>query len=339
MFSAYFGFMRKNLILSRELLLTAILFVSAAAIITGTILSMYTTTAALAAAKTTTTQEKTIANDNGNKPTSTSVINEKQKQELITAPSIPFTTPSPSTTAITPDLSGTSTIGTQALSSVKALQTNNLVNTQSYYDIIFKTGTTATIGKIDVTFPSGTSLSSKVTVEVSGIGSGGYTSSGNTITYTVSSPVSVSSGKTIRLEFGGIGNPSTASSSLTVSVTTKASDGTIIEGPATSAAYSIRQIGGSDIAGTSKLLFIHCTGSSSGSVNPGSFALIDCTNSSVAEDDAVLGALDSNSNFCFDLREAHPYTTGIARFVFVNECTSSQTLIQVTMSAIVFHPT
>jgi hypothetical protein len=337
--------MRKNLILSRELLLTAILSVSAAAIITGTILSTYTTTVALAA-------------KSAKKITTTSSINEKQKQELITAPSIPFTTPSPSTTAITPELSSpttstksssTTSVTTQSLSSVKALQTNNIVNTQSYYDIIFKTGTTATIGKIDITFPSGTVKGGRVVVEASGIGSGSTSLSGNTITYTVSSPVSISSGKTIRLEFGGIGNPPTASANLAVTVTTKTSDGTVIEGPATSSAYSTKQIGtndiadgavtGSKIAGTSKLLFYRCTGTISVSVEPQQSESFSC-NTEAAPGDTVLATMNDLGNTCFDLVSAR-VDDEFGRFVglsFRNECSFSNALGTKEVGLIVFHP-
>jgi hypothetical protein len=349
--------MRKNAYFSTsQLLLTATLFVAAAAIITGTILGTYTTTVALAAK--TTTKEKTTANDDTNKPISTS-INEKQKQELITAPSIPFTTPSPSTTAITPELSSpttstksssTTSVTTQSLSSVKALQTNNIVNTKSYYDIIFKTGTTATIGKIDITFPSGTSISSRVTVEASGIGSGSTSTSGSTLTYTVSSPLSISSGKTIRLEFGGIGNPSTASANLAVTVTTKTSDGTVIEGPATSSAYSIKQIGTNDIAngaitgtkitGTSKLVFVQCTASETVFTQPTGIVGFDCQTPTVAHGDGAVATMNElgPSNGCFKVVGAQP-EDGFVRFFFQNGCDVSLIMGSTNVSAIVFKST
>ena len=58
----------------------------------------------------------------------------------------------------------------QAVSSgVLALQSNNIVNTRTAYDILFRTASAGVIKSVAMTFPQGTTLSSRV-VEVSGVG-------------------------------------------------------------------------------------------------------------------------------------------------------------------------
>ena len=74
----------------------------------------------------------------------------------------------PSSLIAAPSPSAPSTIGqdgsdftTQAaLSSLTARPTNNIVNTNSFYDVVFLTATEGAIKTIQVTFPAGTSIPS-----------------------------------------------------------------------------------------------------------------------------------------------------------------------------------
>ncbi len=125
--------------------------------------------------------------------------------------------------------SGPSTIGQdgsdftiQALSSLSARPTNNIVNTNSFYDVVFLTGTAGAIKTIQVTFPAGTTIpSSSFFNEAEGIGPGTVSKSGQTLTYTVTNAVNVPAGTKIRLEFSNINNPLNPSSNYKVTVTTR----------------------------------------------------------------------------------------------------------------------
>jgi hypothetical protein len=167
-----------------------------------------------------------------------------------------FSSPSSSTPAIPSSDSSTtkqtptqSDFTTQAvLPSVAARQTNNIVNTRTYYDIQLTTATTGAIKRIEVVFPAGTITSGARLIEVQGIGAGSVSNSGTTVTYVVASPVSIPAGTNIRLEFGNIINPSSPSNSYTVTVTTRNSANSIIDGPTVSFTYTIKQIQSNDIA-------------------------------------------------------------------------------------------
>jgi len=136
------------------------------------------------------------------------------------------------------------------LTSIAILPTNNIVNTRTTYDIIFKTATTGTIKTINMVFPSGFDVSAATRViEKSGIGSGSLTApSSTTLIYTVSSPASVSAGTTIRLEIGRIDNSDTENIAARVSITTKNTGGNTIDGPTNSPSFVIRAIDGLDIS-------------------------------------------------------------------------------------------
>jgi hypothetical protein len=136
-----------------------------------------------------------------------------------------------------------------ALGSVSARPTNNIVNTKSFYDVVFVTGKAGVIKKIEVTFPAGTTVPSSASFnEAEGIGPGTVSKSGQTLTYNVANAVNVPIGTKIRLEFTNINNPLIASASYKVTVTTRNSVNTIIDGPTQSAAYTIKQIGSNAIA-------------------------------------------------------------------------------------------
>ncbi len=60
-----------------------------------------------------------------------------------------------------------------AISSLSARPTNNIVNTNSFYDVVFLTATAGAIKTIQVTFPAGTTIpSSAFFNEAEGIGPG-----------------------------------------------------------------------------------------------------------------------------------------------------------------------
>ncbi len=71
-----------------------------------------------------------------------------------------------------------------ALGSLTARPTNNIVNTKSFYDVVFLTALTGAIKTIQVTFPAGTTVpTSAFFNEAEGIGPGTVSKSGQTITY------------------------------------------------------------------------------------------------------------------------------------------------------------
>ena len=144
----------------------------------------------------------------------------------------------------------TSAITVQAtLSPLQAFPTNSLVNNRAFYDVSFKTATTNQIRQVLLTFPAGTGISQAAVVEVSGIGLGTFSNSGQTVTYTVSSPTQIQQGTTIRLQVDYVANPPTPSPTggYKIQVTTKDPSGATIDSGSTSG-YQIKKIGTSDIA-------------------------------------------------------------------------------------------
>jgi hypothetical protein len=139
-----------------------------------------------------------------------------------------------------------------ALSSLTARPTNNIVNTNSFYDVVFLTATAGAIKTIQVTFPAGTTIPSGAFFnEAEGIGQGTASKSGQTITYTVTNAVNVPAGTKIRLEFANINNPLSPSANYKVTVTTRNAANAIIDGPTQSSAYTMKQIGVNAIADNS----------------------------------------------------------------------------------------
>ena len=161
----------------------------------------------------------------------------------------PLSSPTPMVPAATNQGSGDFT--TQAaLSGVWTRQTNNIVGSQSYYDVVFVTSTTGTIKFIDITFPPGIVIGAPINLaEREGIGAGSAEKTSATqIRYTVTSAVSVAEGTKIRLEFFNIVNPTAPSTGYKVTVTTRNAAGTVIDGPTTSNGFSIKQMSTSQIA-------------------------------------------------------------------------------------------
>jgi hypothetical protein len=137
-----------------------------------------------------------------------------------------------------------------AIGSLTARPTNNIVNTNSFYDVVFLTATAGAIKFIQVTFPAGTIVPTSATFnEAEGIGPGFISQvSGQTVTYTVNNAVNVPAGTKIRLEFANINNPLSPSANYKVTVTTRNAANAIIDGPTQSTAYTMKQIGSNAIA-------------------------------------------------------------------------------------------
>ena len=143
----------------------------------------------------------------------------------------------------------TSAITVQALlTPLQAFPTNGFVNNRAFYDISFQTASSGTIRFVSLTFPAGTQVSQAAVVEVSGIGDGTFSSSGQTMTYTVKSPTTIAAGLTIRLQVDYVLNPPAPSpaSGYKIQVTTKDTNGATIDSGSTSG-YVIKQIQQQDI--------------------------------------------------------------------------------------------
>jgi hypothetical protein len=140
-------------------------------------------------------------------------------------------------------------VSAAALTNVLVTPASNIVNESANYNFFFKTSTTATINKIEISFPSSFDLSGIRFVERNNIGSGTLSVAGSTLTYTLISPESVPAGITIRLEIGRI--IATVEGSFTVSIKTLNSQGGTIDGPTTSGPFVIKSITSSDIADNS----------------------------------------------------------------------------------------
>jgi hypothetical protein len=176
--------------------------------------------------------------------------------------STPLTTEtaSPSSSSATPTVMAPSTSNQErdfttqaALTFTRATQTNNIVNSKSYYDIMFRTTTAGIIKAVEMDFPDGTYVGIAVLVETTGIGPGTIARDNveDKITYTVTNPVNVPANTRMRIQLSDITNPSTPSSTLTVSITTRDPANAIIDGPTTTGAYKIKQVGTADIADNS----------------------------------------------------------------------------------------
>jgi hypothetical protein len=137
------------------------------------------------------------------------------------------------------------------LISPSAPTSNNIVNTKSVYEITFTTASPSTMKTVEIIFSPGTTVNGVQLIERSGIGPGIISTvngpNGPLLTYTISSPVTVAAGIPIRLELANIVNANTAGNTV-ISITTKDTNGAVIDGPTNSVAYPIRQIASGDIA-------------------------------------------------------------------------------------------
>jgi hypothetical protein len=145
---------------------------------------------------------------------------------------------------------------TQAeLALTRASQTNNIVNSKTYYDIMFRTSTTGIIKTVEIDFPPGTYVGAASLVEAAGIGSGtiaasSTTATGMKITYTVTNGVNVPANTKIRIQLSNINNPQDAGNYM-VAITTRNPTNAIIDGPTATQVYNIKQINTNDIADNS----------------------------------------------------------------------------------------
>jgi hypothetical protein len=83
------------------------------------------------------------------------------------------------------------------------------------------------------------------------------TKSGTTVTYHVTDPQVIPANTFIRLEMVDVKNPPTPSSNYKISVTTRGANQVVIDGLSLSPAYTIKQIGGADIAPDSIVPFVN----------------------------------------------------------------------------------
>jgi hypothetical protein len=137
-----------------------------------------------------------------------------------------------------------------ALSLTRSTQTSNVVDSKAYYDISFRTSTSGVIKFIRMSFPEGTYVGAALLIEATGIGPGTISAGagGNTLAYTVTNAVNVPANTNIRIQIANANNPSNPGESLTVSITTRDSTNAIIDGPTSTNAYNIKQIGTGQIA-------------------------------------------------------------------------------------------
>jgi hypothetical protein len=116
------------------------------------------------------------------------------------------------------------------LTKVFVMASNNILNAKSYYTINFITSTDGIIKSIDIAFPPGYTVPGTARIiQVSGIGAGFFTISGQTWTYKVNSPVNVPAGTQIQIMMGEITNSNKPANQ--VAITTKDALGNIIDGP------------------------------------------------------------------------------------------------------------
>lgn len=142
------------------------------------------------------------------------------------------------------------------LTTVSFVPSNNLATMMSTYDISFRTGTTGTIKTIEILFPDGQFDVASATryLERSGIGSGSISVTNNTptdsiITYTVKNSESVPAGNFISLEIPRI--IANVAGNFQATITTKNTDGGIIDGPTLSSKFLISDVDTTAIADNS----------------------------------------------------------------------------------------
>jgi hypothetical protein len=103
-----------------------------------------------------------------------------------------------------------------------SVSNNQVAATNVSYSYAFKTTTAGTIGKITFAVSGAGLLGTPTITRAYGIGAGTVARSGQTITYTVTTPAPVAAGIPIYIELGGLTNSSTAAS-YTTTITTQTS--------------------------------------------------------------------------------------------------------------------
>jgi hypothetical protein len=226
--------------------------------------------------------------------------------------------PTTSSTTPTSTMSQDGDFTTQAaLSLTRAAQTNNFVASKAFYDISFRTTTAGVIKSVVMDFPAGTSVGSALIVEAVGIGPGTLSASaGEVLTYTVTNAVNVPANTIIRIQISNINNPATPNAAYTLTIQTRNPANAIIDGPTTTSAYNMVQVGnaqiapgavtttkiatgavttgdiadgaitGSKMAGITKLIFGTCTGSLPSLAPTGGLGEFSCleSNSEMADE-------------------------------------------------------
>ena len=138
------------------------------------------------------------------------------------------------------------------LGGVQFSPSTDLVNSSSQYIIRFSTATTATINQVLIIFPSGFGVGSAKLMTEGGLPSATkVSSSGQVINYSFTAN-NIAKKTNVFLIFSGIKNPSSAGSFSTTAIV-QTWDGTTMVDNGTSAAFSIRELTGSDISTSSSL--------------------------------------------------------------------------------------
>jgi len=194
-------------------------------------------------------------------------------------PSIAFLSP---TSSILP-----SAYAAGVLTGISVMPSDQTVVQQSYYTVQFTTATTGIIHTIKVTYPAGFVMGGTKLIEVSGIGGGSLSISGQTLTYTIASPVSVPAGKQIKLMFGNIKNGATTSNTVAIStidggVPIDSGTGTFTLTPITNSMIGAGAVSNSKLATNSV---------SSSKITDGQVALVDLANNSVNGSKIVDGSV------------------------------------------------
>src|SRR5438105_4881802 len=109
-----------------------------------------------------------------------------------------------------------SAFGAGALTNIVALPSNYLYSAKTYNTMAFTIATTGTIKNITMTFPAGLNVASAKLIEGQNIGSGSLFTSGQTLTYFVSSAVSVTAPRAIKIMVADITNATVTSNQVAV---------------------------------------------------------------------------------------------------------------------------
>ena len=138
---------------------------------------------------------------------------------------------------------------TQAtLSLTRATQTNNIVNSKAYYDVMFRTSTPGVIKTIEMDLAVGTYTGAALLVEATGIGPGKISSpSSSRVIYTVTNAVNVPANTNIRIQLANINNPQNPTTEVGI-ITTRDPANNIIDTATTSNTINIKKINTNDIA-------------------------------------------------------------------------------------------
>ena len=131
--------------------------------------------------------------------------------------------------------------GAGTLTNVRVSNTNNLFGSTSWYVVSFRTATTGTIARVEMTFPSGFDISQVRRIDNVGIPDGTMSASGQTAIYTVTAPGAVPLNTLVKIMMERIVNPNSAALNQ-IAVTTRDGSNAIIDGPTNSATFVLTPI-------------------------------------------------------------------------------------------------